>query len=201
MYNEKDRNEVFKSLVNNKSWYSGRFQENDYKIYMKRRIAVEDMLFDDFQKKYWILPSKTPVYFYIIPNYSIENIFQELEERVQCGETKASFFITTLEKISNHNNISFTIHDSFRSYRERLKKKNIPVWNPSKHPDKLENYGEIFHISELNRIYEKYKELKNLRFEVQIWDINIVNTQNLRRFFKKSIYKSDMLMQRKIKNH
>lgn len=175
MYPEKDRNTVYDSIVSSKSWYSGRYTKSENKFYMKQRIAVEEMLYNDFRKKYWTLEEKIPVYFSILPKFSYSKINTDLEKRIKAEENKAKVFITHLENIQNYENISFTINDSFIAYRQRLIEKDIPVCSVSKVSKELDEYGEIFHISELKLLHKKYKN-SNILFEVQIWDKKVISS-------------------------
>lgn len=174
MYPTREIDAVFDSIVENKTWFFGRFTKQDRDEYMQRRLAIEEMLYSDFQKKYWKLKKKTPVYFYITPNLSIEDIDINLQKRRKYNENGTKYLIIKLDKIKERENISFTLGDSFRSYRKKLLEKGIPCRKIVNKFQELDEYGCIFHIDELEVVHQKYCGLDDLQYEVQVWDANIL---------------------------
>lgn len=171
MYSEDKRDQIFDSIVENKSWYWGRFQKSERNGYFNRRITVENILYQEFSKRYWQLKETIPIFFYLIPNLSISEIESNLLNRESCGEAPTKFKIVELEKVRNNKNVTFTINDSHRSYKQKLYDLNMYVKGAAATQDKeFEDYGKIFHIDEIDRIHEKYKSVEEIKYEVQIWD-------------------------------
>ena len=174
MYRKEEMDEVFDSIVENKNWFFGRFTRQDRDDYMRRRLAIEEMLYSDFEKKYWKLKEKTPVYFNIVPNLSTEEVDIYLRKRRQYDENGTKYLIIELHNIRERENISFTLDDSFRSYRKKLLEKGIPCRKIINKFQELDEYGCVFHIDELEAVHKKYGSLDDLRYEVQVWDPNIL---------------------------
>lgn len=175
MYEEQERANVLSSIVKNKSWFWGRFSEEDRKNYMRRRAAVEEMLYSDFQDKYWKLKERIPIYLYLIPNMTIKEIDTELQKRQEHDEDDTKYIVIELAKIEKRANITFTLNDSFRSYRKRLQERGIPCRKIINKFAELEDYGKVFHIDEIEKVHIIYRDVVNLRYEVQVWDPNVLH--------------------------
>jgi hypothetical protein len=175
MYNENDRDQIFDRIVENKSWYWGRFQKSERKGYISRRIKVENMLYEEFSENYWRLKEKIPVFFYLIPNLSISEIESDLLERENCGEAPTKYKIVELGKIRKNKNVTFTIRDSHRSYKQKLNELNLHV-KGAVHGEELKDYGRIFPIDEIDWVHEKYESVKEIKYEVQIWDRELLHS-------------------------
>jgi hypothetical protein len=78
MVADDQRDEVLDSIVDSKSWYWGRFSVSERSAYMNRRIAVEQMLHDEFEKSHWPLTNRFPVYLYLIPGFFMKRLSVKL---------------------------------------------------------------------------------------------------------------------------
>lgn len=183
MYNKDEITEITDAISSTGSWYGGRFSASDRDSYMLRRYSVEELLYKEFTAQFGALKSNTPVYFYLIPNLDQAYIDAHLEARKQFAEDSTQYLILDFDKLPDHSNISFTINDSFRSYRTKLIEKGIPVRQIVNLFSELEDYGKVFPMDDINRIHSKYKDVDDIRYEVQIWDPDIL--EDIRRKYSK----------------
>ena len=174
MYGEDEQDEALDSLVESKTWYWGRFSESERAGYMARRIAVEKMLYDEFEGAYWRLANRYPVYFYLIPSFLPDAIEREMSQRQQYQECDTKYLVFDLDLIKDRKNITFTVNDSLRSYRKKLLLAGIPCRRLSGGHPELPDYGKVFHMDDLEEVYGRNTEVPDLRFEVQVWDKNIL---------------------------
>jgi hypothetical protein len=174
MYGDDEREMVFDSIVSTKSWYWGRFSATDRTAYMARRVAVEKMLFSEFEDSHWRLRNEHPVYLYLIPNLSLEETESDLGNRKEHQENHTEYLLFDLERISSRSNITFTLDDSLRSYRRKLLDQGIPCRELTGKCAELSDYGQIFHIDELADVYERNAGTPDIRFEIQVWDKDIL---------------------------
>lgn len=174
MYSKDEREMIFDSIVRTGSWYWGRFSASDRGAYMERREAVEKMLSAEFENSHWRLSSEHPVYLYLIPNLSLERTEAELRIREEYQENRTKYLLFDLDKITDHSDITFTVDDSFRSYRKKLLDQGIACRELANTSAELIDYGRIFHIDELACVYERNAGIPDVRFEVQVWNKNML---------------------------
>lgn len=74
MYPEAERDQIMANMVDNKSWNGGRFAEQNRGTYLQRRIRAEEQMYKEFSRKYWVLKECCPVYFYLYPHFSLDEI-------------------------------------------------------------------------------------------------------------------------------
>jgi hypothetical protein len=176
MYKAIDRNKVCDSIASSRSWYWGRFSRSDRAAYMLRRVAAEKMLRTEFENSHWPLKSKSPVYLYLIPNMSLDNVDRDLGTRKEHEEHKTKYLLFDLDRIQIRSDITFTLDDSFRSYRKKLLDQGIACRGLNGKVRELADYGRVFHIDELVAVYTRNSEVPDLRFEIQVWDREILTT-------------------------
>lgn len=174
MYDKEEIDQITDTISDNNFWFGGRFAKGEREGYLERRYAVEQMLYDEFTSRYGTLKSKAPVYFYLIPDLNQQLIDSHLQARNQLGEKTTKYLIVDIDQLPDRSNISFTINDSFRSYRTKLVDKGIfcrPIINLF---TELDDYGKVFHIDEMNQVHSKYCSIPDIRYEVQVWDPDIL---------------------------
>ena len=174
MVADDQRDEVLDSIVDSKSWYWGRYSASDRAAYMNRRIAVEQMLYDEFEKSHWPLTNRFPVYLYLIPGFLPDTIEREIEQRQKFQENDTKYLVFDLDQIKDRKNVTFTVNDSLRSYRRKLLLAGIPCRELQGNNPELPDYGKIFHIDDIGKVYSRYAKIPDLRFEVQVWDHRIL---------------------------
>ena len=164
------------NMVDHKSWYGGRFAEQNRGTYLQRRIRAEEQMYQEFSRKYWVLKECCPVYFYLYPHFSLDEIQAKLDERKKYDEPHTKYLLIPLAELEDDTNISFTISDSMTSYRDKIvcQEEIVKVENLHPKPPKYAEYGSVFHISEIALFIEKYEHVEDLCFEVQIWDTSLL---------------------------
>ena len=70
--------------------------------------------------------------------------------------------------------MTFTVNDSLRSYRKKLLLAGIPCRELQGNNPELPDYGKIFHIEDIGKVYKRNAEIPDLRYEVQVWDNSIL---------------------------
>lgn len=174
MVADDQRDQVLDSIVDGKSWYWGRYAASERSAYMNRRIAVEQMLHDEFEQSHWPLKNRFPVYLYLIPGFLPDTIECEIEHRQKYQERDTKFLVFDLDQIKDRKNVTFTVNDSLRSYRNKLLLAGIPCRELKGGDPELPDYGKIFHIDDIGKVYNRNAKIPDLRFEVQVWDNTIL---------------------------
>jgi hypothetical protein len=173
MYPEAEREQVMDKIVNNKSWYWGRFAHQNRSAYLQKRLLAEAQMYQEFSRKYWTLKESCPVYFYLYPHFSPDDIQAKLNQRKMLDEPHTRYLLIDLDDLEDNINISFTILDSLISYREKLVSQGA-LYGREGLLSAYEELGSIFHISEITHFMEKYAHIEDLCFEVQIWDAELL---------------------------
>ena len=120
MYPEVERDQAMANIVDSKSWYGGRFAAENRSAYLQRRIRAEALMYQEFFRKYWVLKERCPVYFYLYPHFSPDDIQAKLDQRKRFDEPHTKYLLIPLAELEDTTNISFTISDSLISYRNKL---------------------------------------------------------------------------------
>ena len=114
------------------------------------------------------LKFEQPVYFDTLYENSLKRV--EAEIHTTSDEYSTKCLVVALDDLPDIRNITFTVDDSFTSYRSRLKSGGLPYHFMRKEPPNIPDYGKIFPITEVRGIQEKYANVEGLKFEVQHWD-------------------------------
>jgi hypothetical protein len=116
------------------------------------------------------------VYFYLYPHFLSDDIQAKLDARKKLDEPHTKYLLIPLTELEDDRNISFTISDSMLSYREKIIRQEEIVAGENLNPQhpKYPEFGSVFHISEITRFMEKYANIDDLCFEVQIWDPSLL---------------------------
>lgn len=170
MYSDRERERIYNRIVHNAQWHCWRYTEANRPNYMACRMAVESMLYHDFTSRYWALKFKHPVYFDTLHYKSLKRLEKESHKHTKADEYSTKCLILALDALPDSSNITFTVNDSFRSYKSRLKRDGLPCHFISDELPNISDYGKIFPIRELHGIQKKYAHVKGLKFEVQHWD-------------------------------
>ncbi len=170
MYPDRERDRIYNRIVHNAQWNCWRYTEANRGNYMACRMAVESMLYHDFTSQYWALKFKHPVYFDTIHENSMKRIEAELQKHTTADEYSTKCLVVALDALPDSRNTTFTVNDSFRSYKSRLKSYGLPYHFISDELPNISDYGKIFPISELRGIQRKYTHVEGLKFEIQHWD-------------------------------
>ncbi|MBA3029477.1 MAG: hypothetical protein FP816_11815 [Desulfobacteraceae bacterium] len=168
MYPDHERDSIYKRIVGNAQWNCWRYYEINRKNYMACRVAVESMMYHDFTSQYWALKFKHPVYFDTLYENSLKRV--EAEIHTTAAEYSTKCLVVALDALPDSCNITFTVNDSFRSYKSRLKSDGLPYHFISEKLVNISDYGKIFPITELHEIQRKYTHVEGLKFEIQNWD-------------------------------
>ena len=168
MYPDGERDSIYNRIVHNAQWNCWRFHEFHRKNYMACRVAVESMMYNDFTSQYWPLKFEQPIYFDTLYENSLERVKSEIHTTSDEYSTKC--LVVALDALPDSSNITFTVDDSFKSYRSRLKSGGLPYHFMRKEPPNIADYGKTFPITELRGIQRKYAHVEDLKFEIQHWD-------------------------------
>ena len=174
MLEDAERGTTLDALVEKRSWYWGRFSATERAGYMERRLAVEEMLYAEFSDMYWPLKRRRPAYLYLMPNVTAEQVDQELGKRRTAGERDTKWLLFELDSFGSRSDMTFTLDDSMRSYRSKLLARGIACRELDVGFSERKDHGRIFHIDELARVYERNIAIPALRFEVQVWDRDVL---------------------------
>jgi hypothetical protein len=170
MYSGQERDRVLDQIVSNRAWYWGRFAKSERVLYMLQRETVEKLMRAEFERKFWKLPFASPVYFYIYPHLDLQRLLDELDHRARFDEQKTKILTFQLNELLNTKSVSFTLEDSFQSYKLVLRSQGIPVRTGRPELKCAECQGRIFYIEQLQAVYAKHHGDQGVYFEVQVWD-------------------------------
>ena len=106
-----------------------------------------------------------------ILQHSLPAIEDRLHQRQQYGELNTKYLFIDIQDLVDTTHISFTLCDSHRSYREALIQQGLSAdESTTPHTD----HGTVFHIHELAEVYARNEAEDGLYFEVQVWDLEIL---------------------------
>jgi hypothetical protein len=161
------------SVFLERGWHSGRFSENEREYYLGRRKLVEKLLYEEYSEEFGRLQEKIPIYFYLFPNMTREKAKELAQERINHGEVIPKVIMIKIQDLQDKRNITFTINDSFTSYRKKIIESGMKLRDEETGREYFPDHNQIFPFSEIARIHEKYRE-KNPSYEVQVWDHTIL---------------------------
>jgi hypothetical protein len=169
MQDTKEINEICDAISGKNGWHSGRYSQNEREYYLTRRKFIEKTLYEEYSMEHGYLNDKIPVYFYIYPNITTEKLLVFAQKRSEYDEFIPKVLIIKIQDLEDIRNITFTINDSFTSYRKKTLEKGIKLREEEKSGEYLQDHNKIFSFGEIAQIHEKYKD-RNPYYEVQIWD-------------------------------
>jgi hypothetical protein len=167
MYADARRERALEEMARTHAWFGGRFSAAHRHGYMQVRVLVETLMCREFAEKYAAPRSTSPVFFYLRPRLSLSSIQDGLRRRQDLGEHATQYLLIDLDDIDDTSQVSFTVHDSHRSYRRAIAEAGFeahPTGGDS--PDD----GRVFHVSEIADVYARHRDEDDLSFEVQFWD-------------------------------
>ncbi len=100
----------------------------------------------------------------------MKRIEEESQTRAPATEYSTKCLVVALDALPEACHLTFTVNDSFRSYKHRLIRDGLPCDFIIDELTDLPEYGKIFPISELRGIQRKYAHVESLKCEVQLWD-------------------------------
>jgi hypothetical protein len=183
MYPPEDRGAVLDQIVENRAWYWGRFSRRERAAYMLGRETVEGMMRSEFERYCGKPCSSCPIYFYIYPHSDLPRLREKLGTR-RGFEPDTMMLRFQLGDLSDTSSITFTLEDSFQSYRKELQKRGIPVRTGGDAPKCPECQGRLFRIGDLRSVYEKHSSDGGIYFEVQVWDSSVLERIRTRSEFR-----------------
>jgi hypothetical protein len=173
MYSTQERDRVLDQIVANRAWYWGRFSKTERAAYMLGRETVEQMMRTEFERYYEKPCSSSPIYFYIYPRSDERSLRDTLDQRSEF-EQETMMLRFQLRDLLDTTAITFTLEDSFKSYRQVLQRRGIPVRTGEDKPTCPECQGRLFHIRELRSVFEKHSNDEGIYFEAQVWDASVL---------------------------
>lgn len=175
MYPVQDRDHVFNQIVGNKAWYWGRFAKSERDAYMLQRITVEQIMREEFEQICGKRFPSSPIYFYIYPHSNAGRVQSDLDRRAEFDGRKAVMLQFQMSDLSDTSSITFTLEDSFQSYKQILHDRGMPVLRGGKDLKCEECQGRLFRIRELQTVYARHADDDGIYFEAQVWDPSVLD--------------------------
>jgi hypothetical protein len=172
MYDDREFNSICDSIVSNHSWFMERYRSTDRNEYMKRRLFVESTIYNEFKSDYHPLKSNIPVYFYYVPGMNDEIAKKNCIDRKNRNEINTKYVLLDLDDFTNRKNITCTLNDSFRSYRQKAIAVGIKCRPEENDGVVLVDHNKVFPIENIYSLIERYP---NEQFEIQVWDNELIS--------------------------
>ena len=156
-----------------KWWFWGRYAPTERKAYLARRLFVEKQLYDGYTQAYGCLKERVPVYFYIYPGITLEEVLEKSRQRTQHEEIQPHVLVVRIQDIPATSNLTFTLNDSMYSYWKKAVEAGLEIrGDPAEHVV-LPDHNQVFPFSRLEQIHQKYKA-QRISYEVQVWDYQLL---------------------------
>ncbi len=165
--------EICDQISSQKGWYWPRFAPSERHDYLTRRQFVEKSLYDDYTLQYGRLKEKTPVYFYLYPNITRQQIVEKGIQRLKHGESEPHILIVKIQDLKDTKDITFTLNDSHTAYWKRAMDSGIKCRGDGHIPVVLPDHNKVFPFSMMDQIHEKYKS-QHISYEIQVWDYQLL---------------------------
>ena len=165
--------EICNTISSQKGWFWIRFSPSERQDYLKRRLFVENALYDDYIREYGSLKEKLPVYFSLVPNITKQEAIELARQRTMHGEAEPQVLMVKIADIEDTTNITFTLNDSHTAYWKRIKEAGIEFGGEVNVPVVLPDYNKVFPFSMIEQLHRKYKA-QGMRYEIQIWDYGLL---------------------------
>ncbi len=165
--------EISNKIASQKGWYWIRYSQSDRQDYLRRRMFVENKLYEEYIQDYGCLKEKVPVYFYIYPNITEQGLLERGKQRTKFGEQMPNIIMIKIKDIDDTKNMTFTLNDSFAAYWKKAINAGIKCREEENDRIVLPDHNKIFPFSMLEQIHQKYKA-QGLSYEVQIWDYELL---------------------------
>jgi hypothetical protein len=169
-----ERDRVFNQIVSNKAWYWGRFAASERDTYMLQRLTVEQIMREDFERTCGKRFPASPTYFYIYPHSDARRLRSDLDRRSEFDGPKTVMLRFELSDLYDTSSITFTLEDSFQSYKHILCSRGMPVRRGGKDLKCTECQGRLFRIGELHTVYARRANDDGIYFEAQVWDPSVL---------------------------
>lgn len=165
--------EICNKISSQKGWYWPRFANSERHDYMRRRLFVENVLYEDYTQEYGSLKEKIPVYFYLYPNITKQKAVELGKQRMIYGEIEPHLLMVKIRDIEDTQNITFTLNDSYTAYWKRAMDSGIKCRGDGNTHVVLEDHNKVFPFSMIEQIHQKYK-VQKINYEIQIWDYQLL---------------------------
>ena len=165
--------EICNTISSQKGWYWPRFARSEREVYLRRRLFVEQQLYEDYTQKYGSLKEKIPVYFYLYPNITKQKALELGKQRMIQGETEPHILMVKIQDIKDTKNITFTLNDSHTAYWKRAMESGIKCRGDGNTPVVLQDHNKVFPFSMIEQIHQKYKA-QQITYEIQMWDYQLL---------------------------
>ena len=161
------------AIASKKGWHSGRYAQSERQYYITRRKCVEHHLYTEYVEAYGPLQQTTPIYFYLFPNITKAKALELAQQRTTYDEHAPKIAYVNIHELHDLSNITFTLNDSFTSYRKKALASGINSREEEKDRPIFPDHNRIFPFSMLDLIHRKYQDM-NPYYEVQIWNAHIL---------------------------
>jgi hypothetical protein len=167
------QDDICNAISTQKGWFWPRFAHSERDDYLKRRRFVEREMYADYTQEYGGLKEKTPVFFYLYPNITKQKVMELGQQRMRQGEMQPHILMVKIRDIEDTSNMTFTLHDSHKSYWKRAIESGINCRGDGEALVVLPDHNKIFPFSMLEQIHQKYKA-QPISYEIQIWDYQLL---------------------------
>jgi hypothetical protein len=161
--------EICNKISSQKGWYWPRFAQSERHDYLKRRLFVEKVLYEDYTQEYGSLKEKIPVYFYLYPNITEQKVIELGKRRTRHDEIEPQILMVKIRDIEDTKNITFTLNDSHTAYWKRAIESGIKCRGDGNTHVVLPDHNKVFPFSMIEQIHQIYKA-QQITYEIQIWD-------------------------------
>jgi hypothetical protein len=161
--------EICNKISSQKGWYWPRFAQSERHDYLKRRLFVEKVLYEDYTQEYGSLKEKIPVYFYLYPNITEQKVIELGKRRTRHDEIEPQILMVKIRDIEDTKNITFTLNDSHTAYWKRAMESGIKCRGDGNTHVVLPDHNKVFPFSMIEQIHQIYKA-QQITYEIQIWD-------------------------------
>jgi hypothetical protein len=165
--------EICNKLSSQKGWYWGRFAQSERHDYLRRRLFVESVMYEEYTHEYGSLKEKVPVYFYLFPNITKQKALELGRQRTRHDETEPQILMVRVQDIEDTRNITFTLNDSHTAYWKRTTEAGIKCRGDVNGHVVLPDHNRVFPFSMIDQIHQRYRT-QEMYYEIQIWDYQLL---------------------------
>jgi hypothetical protein len=144
---------------------------------LKRRLFVEQRLYEDYTREYGSLKENIPVYFYLYPGFTPQKAVDLGKQRTRQGEIEPHVLMLRIQDLKDTRNITFTLNDSHTAYRKTATESGIKCRGDGNGQVVLQDHNKVFPFSMIDQIHQRYKA-QQINYEIQIWDYQLLENMS-----------------------
>ncbi len=165
--------EIGDQFVSHKGWYWGRYAKSERSDYLAKRRFVEKALFNEYTQAYGKLKEKVPVYFYLYPKITIQEVIALGQQRTRREEAQPGILLVKIQDLEDISNLTFTLNDSCTAYWQKALEAGINPRGPQPAGIVLPDHNKVFPFARIEELHRKYMN-RDMVYEVQVWDYELL---------------------------